>query len=541
MGNDDDNSIHKISFYSASEGYVAFRKYIGFTQDSGKTFIRRYITNSNVDYNGRPVNLTAGFYPSGVKAFNGNVVLAYGDYLTEPSILYSNNGGNSWSLVFHQTVRLNASEYNEGITDLEFPGNSLIGFAVHHDQILKTTNGGLSWNVSLGLIEEKFEELNMISASVGYAKSRSRVFKTVNGGLNWNPITLPSGQAPRNIFFLDDQRGFIDAVSASGSRLFYSNNSGNTWVAVNDGSISPYFPRKMYFIDDSTGYGIGGYEVWKTLNGGKIWEPMPRTDPFNYLNYRFEDLFFFNSQLGWAGGGHEYLEFTSNGGGLTIPKSYFQIDTSELHLMKINLTNYSRQGYTYKWYKNDSLVAQTYNAFYFTNRLTIDTIKLVVSNGVHTDSSFELIDTRLDKHVCFAAFSYSVDTSSVRFSASDSFPGLAHYWDFGDGTFDSINVKPVHKYDSAKTYLVKHVIFNPVDRCRDSLVQQVTITRVTNCILINFTYQNDPFFVNQYSFTGTTEPVLIGWQQWTWGTVRRQAGIYPNAYFRFCQRLLRLL
>ncbi len=53
-----DNEIHKISFYSSSQGFVAFRDWIGFTADSGRTFIKKSITLNNVDYNGNGVNLT---------------------------------------------------------------------------------------------------------------------------------------------------------------------------------------------------------------------------------------------------------------------------------------------------------------------------------------------------------------------------------------------------------------------------------------------------------------------------------------------------
>jgi large repetitive protein len=65
-----DNEVHKFSFYSPSEGYVAFTKWIGFTTDSGRTFTRKPITLSNVDYNGYPASLTFGFGIKGVKAFN---------------------------------------------------------------------------------------------------------------------------------------------------------------------------------------------------------------------------------------------------------------------------------------------------------------------------------------------------------------------------------------------------------------------------------------------------------------------------------------
>jgi hypothetical protein len=74
-----DNVIKKISFYSPSEGYVAFRDWIGFTNDSGRTFTKKYVTQTNVDYGLNNVNLTFGFSIEGVKAFSQNTVIVYGD------------------------------------------------------------------------------------------------------------------------------------------------------------------------------------------------------------------------------------------------------------------------------------------------------------------------------------------------------------------------------------------------------------------------------------------------------------------------------
>src|SRR5687768_14671988 len=75
-----DNEIRGISFYSPSHGFVGFKDWIGFTSDSGRNFVKKYITWSNVDYNGYSVNLTFGFTIEGVKAFSADTVIAYGDY-----------------------------------------------------------------------------------------------------------------------------------------------------------------------------------------------------------------------------------------------------------------------------------------------------------------------------------------------------------------------------------------------------------------------------------------------------------------------------
>ena len=39
-----DNEVYRLSFYAPSEGYVAFRDWIGYTTDSGRTFTKKYIT-----------------------------------------------------------------------------------------------------------------------------------------------------------------------------------------------------------------------------------------------------------------------------------------------------------------------------------------------------------------------------------------------------------------------------------------------------------------------------------------------------------------
>ncbi|MHA4809492.1 hypothetical protein ACX0G9_15370 [Flavitalea flava] len=65
-----DNNIKKLSFITKTTGFVAFTNWIGFSTDSGRTFAKRYITLSNVNFNGYSVNLTFGFGISGVSNFN---------------------------------------------------------------------------------------------------------------------------------------------------------------------------------------------------------------------------------------------------------------------------------------------------------------------------------------------------------------------------------------------------------------------------------------------------------------------------------------
>jgi hypothetical protein len=64
---DEFNDINKISFLYRFYRFVAFSKWIGYTTDSGRTYQQKFITLSNVDFNGYTVNVTIGFGINGVK------------------------------------------------------------------------------------------------------------------------------------------------------------------------------------------------------------------------------------------------------------------------------------------------------------------------------------------------------------------------------------------------------------------------------------------------------------------------------------------
>ncbi len=389
-----DNEINKLSFYSANEGYAGFVYWVGYTQDSGRTFTKKFITNGNVNYNGYSVNLTFGFGISGVKAFSQNNLLVYGDYGFVPSILRSIDGGNTFTLVFHS--QYNPLQLRTGITDMVFPQNTSIGYAIDADRVLKTTNQGLSWNVINNDPASYFDNLAAIDDNTIFAYNNNyqsnKFIKTSNGGTSWQNITLPvTTQNNINaVTFLNSTTGWLsltyDNIKAG---IYKTTNGGNNWVLQNDVDITPFACNKIKFIDVNVGFATTGlFEVYKTFNGGAIWEPLPRDNNYEYLGYSHNDLQVLSSTQLWAGGGHGFLELNTNASGNTLPKSYFKIDTIGVaNTSIVNLVNYSRTGYTYKWFVNNSQISTNFNASYIhnVNRL-VDTLKLVVNNGVNTDT-----------------------------------------------------------------------------------------------------------------------------------------------------------
>ncbi|NNV55867.1 Ig-like domain-containing protein [Limnovirga soli] len=384
----DNNSIKKFCFYTPNEGYIASQYWLGYTTDSGHTITKKYITISNVDYNGYAVNLTFGFGINGIKAFSKNNIVVYGHYGFVPAILTSTDGANTFKLIFLSLYSELA--FNDGIKDMAFPENANTGYAVDADRILKTADKGNSWFTIRIEPESYFECLEPVDNNNVYTYNRQygsvKLLKTSNAGSSWQQLNMPFGNRINSVSFITANTGWVNI----NEKLYKTINGGGNWSLVNDSAIAPFYCNKMKFINDTLGYAINGlFEVVKTTDGGKIWERLPRDNSYTYLYFIFEDLQCWDANLLWAGGGHGFMEISNNGGGKPIPKAYFTIDTANLYNTNtVHLNNYSKTGYTYEWYKNDTLISTDYNSSYQHDNpyQETDTIQLIVSNSSGKDT-----------------------------------------------------------------------------------------------------------------------------------------------------------
>lgn len=384
------NHINRLDFSSPSTGYLAFTDWIGYTSDSGRTYTKKYITLSNVDFGVYSnVNTLFGFAIYGVRAVSQDTLVVYGDYGFEPSILYSTNGGNTFLLVYHDDFLTAGTNV---VSDIVFPQKSPVGYAAAGNKILKTTDKGLHWTTLYLDASNIYKYLDAIDDNNLFIYAQKKIRVTFNGGSVWQNVPLPTGNI-NNADFISITKGWAYMTNGTDNSYYYTANTGTTWTKLNNTTVPFTGISQVKFINDSTGYTrAGGYFVYKSTDSGKIWEPLPRDNAYNGSFYGHTDIQCINNTQLWAGGGNGFLELTTNAGGTPLPKAYFKIDTAGVYNSNtVKLVNYSKQNYNSQWFRNGTLIATTYNTTYTADFFhPVDTIKLVVSNGLNTDTLIQI-------------------------------------------------------------------------------------------------------------------------------------------------------
>ncbi len=200
---------------------------------------------------------------------------------SEGLILYTADGGKNW--IVQQKID------NFWVQDVQFIDHS-IGWVIGYDlgtnfgKVFKTIDGGQTWQEkSLPKISYKS---SFIDANNGWIINgenfNKEIYSTNDGGETWHLNNL-SDLFPdtyfMQIYFLNQDTGFIAGVdwkNVGGTVIFKTIDGGQTWSLIN--SISGYSPNEIYFSDENNGW-ITGNEIYSntpvqsmifsTNNGGE--------------------------------------------------------------------------------------------------------------------------------------------------------------------------------------------------------------------------------------------------------------------------------
>lgn len=231
--------------------------------------------------------------------------------------------------------------------------------------LLRTTNGGESWDLSFSAADHTVRSLCFIDRENGWnIFGQEKLARTRDGGVIWSYVLSPKSNFRNAVFFSDEMHGWtagelgVERTTDGGaswkqpSRNLYGNlrslfaiDSLHVWAAGEDGRIigstdggvtweiqheeaasnsghKVHRFNKIYFADSTHGWAVGALQqigvnmqavVFNTIDGGKSWNRQFASVLGGWLQDLF-DVNFYGREHGIASGNVGTILTTSNGG-----------------------------------------------------------------------------------------------------------------------------------------------------------------------------------------------------------------------------------
>jgi photosystem II stability/assembly factor-like uncharacterized protein len=189
-----------------------------------------------------------------------------------------------------------------------------VGFGLDGDgiQLLRTTDGGVTWRTSLITPQELvFRELFFLDTQQGWlAGVDGRLFHTTDGARTWNPLPPSPVRGPLGTQFLTPSVGFV--LETDGRRvLFRTSDGGRSWQPCAPSQTVPDAWR-VTFRTPTLGWAAASTGiVLRTTDGCVSWQIIQTP-----ATAQLRDIHFVTDTLGWAVG-DEGTVLKSADGGLT--------------------------------------------------------------------------------------------------------------------------------------------------------------------------------------------------------------------------------
>lgn len=253
-----------VEFINTQKGFVG-----GFPQHAATTNLLRMTTDGGMSW----TDLTSLLDPRarkicGLAIPDSNIIYGCGNFFQDSAyIVKSTDGGSTWSFIDMRT-------YASHLIDMYFL-NKDTGFVTGSSPppsfsgiILYTTDGGQSWthqyqDTASGpwawcwKIQHLTDQIYFASLQ-GTTPSGGRILKSTDGGMTWNIHLTPSpigGNGIQGVGFLDSLRGW---TGGGFNPMYESNDGGTTWDTT---SVCPTLNR-IFKVNDTLLF-ASGWQVWK--------------------------------------------------------------------------------------------------------------------------------------------------------------------------------------------------------------------------------------------------------------------------------------
>jgi photosystem II stability/assembly factor-like uncharacterized protein len=223
------------------------------------------------------------------------------------NMLKTSDGGLSWSHV-SLAGSMHSRQYNS-ITFTDSLTGYIAGGNPSNDSIatiIKTTDGGNNWSVSMDNLGYCFHSVHFPTANTGYVVGdKGTLYKTSNAGGSWTQKIIPGNVGTRNysaVYFTSENVGFIvggNLTKDSIQTILKTSDGGDTWTVIRD-NMAPML-NDIYFINSTEGYAVGndGTALF-TNDGGDTWQDLMLPD--NSPTLDFNSVRFLDSGYGYIVG-----------------------------------------------------------------------------------------------------------------------------------------------------------------------------------------------------------------------------------------------
>ena len=306
------NSLNGVFFIDNTIGWVVgLNGSILKTTNGGNDWFQQNILNNDWLYS--------------VHFFNANYGVAVG-YTYNAGIIYrTTNSGNNWSRQL-----IDSLDYLLSVCLVDINNGYIAG---DYRRVLKTTDGGISWDIKTlpyNGYEYQLNSVYFLDLNTGWVVGYpSPVWKTTDGGETWIQGGWDHwilGGGPRSVFFINASKGWL------------AGNNANICVSTDGGIIwknTVIFPplqagdfNSIFFVNDSTGYVAGeGGTIFKSTDGGTTW-----SSQLSGVTQELHSLSFPDENFGWAVGENGIILHTTNGGTTFIEGTKFDNFLTEFML-----------------------------------------------------------------------------------------------------------------------------------------------------------------------------------------------------------------